>query len=146
MLSLRGLWFVCASALLLATSARAGLVEPPFTDTDVCGVGTVAGTLVPTNTFAGSARCASHCRKAASECRNIVRRVGACYVRLYGANASFAIKNCAETTATRAEQLACKAPLVELLDLIKASLKANVADAVADCEDWGDACELQCVL
>lgn len=146
MISLRWLSFAFATTLLLASSARAGLVEPPFTDTNVCGNGAVASTLVPTNTFVGSPRCAAHCRKAASECRNIVKRVGACLSRAYNTNASFALQNCAETTATRTEENACRAPLLELRDLIRAALKTNVEGAVADCVDWGTSCELQCSL
>jgi hypothetical protein len=146
MISLRWLSFAFATTLLLATSARAGLVEPPFGDVGVCGDGAVASTLVPSNTFVGSPRCIAHCRKAASECRNVVKRVGACLSRVYNTNASFALQNCAETTTNRADEIACRGPLLDLLGLIKTSLKSSVEGALLDCADWGASCEVQCSL
>ena len=138
----------CLALFVPAPQVAAGglaTVPAPFDDVEVCGSLDVSSTLIMTTAYVASVRCDSHCRKAGSECRNIVRRVGSCYRRVYDANGRFLFKNCEETTDNRADEQMCKEPLKVLLDGIRDALKTSVDSSVGDCTNWENQCRLACL-
>lgn len=145
MVSLRRISFVCASALLLATSARAGIFGTPLESPDVCGQISIAGDgFNDPNVFVASPKCVSLCRKAESACEKYARKVIGCYDAWFKDSAGFQNRNCSEYEPADAERL-CKAQVAANLIGIKAKVASARATSLAECLAWGSQCELDCL-
>jgi hypothetical protein len=144
--------FSCVLALSLGIAARAhaGAFGNP-TSSDVCNGELFATDFMTdpnTGPFNGASTlkdCLSLCKQAEADCKNFSRRSAACYQADNSNSASYGKQNCKVFTSG-SELKACRADVDANAKDNRASLKAELADAIAACEDWGAVCQATCAL
>lgn len=144
MTSVRWLSFALVTALLLSTSARAGVFDTPMSDPGVCGDTDVVTGFSDVSVFIGSPHCDSLCKKAEAECRKFTRKVFGCFQSWFKDSAGFVLRNCGELEPSSVAN-ACKESTKNDLRTVKTALAGALDSSLADCSLWGAMCRSECL-
>lgn len=137
-----------AGALWLGASAVAGppAVPDPF-DVSGCGETDYAGAQMgdPNSAFTGVLDCHNLCRLAGFECRKLAKLTFSCQKLILTKRATWGKSNCKETiTDDPAALRACKLAAKSQGAADKATVKSDLRDAAAACDDWSTICQSTC--
>ena len=137
-----------ACALWLGASALASppAVPDPF-DISGCGETDYAGAQMgdPNSAFTGVLDCHNLCRLAAFECRKLVGLTFTCQKLILGKRATWGKSNCKETiTDDPAALRECKLAAKSQAAADKATVKSDLRESIAACDDWSAICQATC--
>ena len=136
-----------ALALLLvlasAGTSRAVGVGNPFQSVADCGNPDIAAHMGATDPFVKSARCASLCKKAVSDCKKLTKRINACLASYYTTFYSWQDRSCDELLDA-ADRRSCKLEDAHDLKTTKSALIAAQESESGDCDSWGASCAGSC--